>query len=189
MLRTSQKPTILVRWREQPRSALFVRPHDGVPQWTDHRRFSDDREQAVRELKQCLAEWSASRADVVGLVDRTVVEVRSFPVPPVPEHELPDLVRYQATQQFAQLEDDSPVDFLPQLDRDPPHVLAVGMRRATMDRLKGDFSDAGVALARVQPYPNAVAAAVAYAMDGSQTAPSPDGESVARESVAKDANL
>ncbi|HEX5103453.1 MAG TPA: hypothetical protein VFV87_06560, partial [Pirellulaceae bacterium] len=64
-------------------------------------------------IGKALAERGLSRTEALVAVGRASIELRFLTTPPVPEDELPDIVRFQALRQFTTLGDDWPLDFVP----------------------------------------------------------------------------
>lgn len=57
--------------------------------------------------------WRTGKAEALVAVSRAQAELRLLNVPPAPDDELPDMVRFQALQQFTSLDDACPLDFMP----------------------------------------------------------------------------
>lgn len=92
-----------------------------------------------------------ARLDALVTVGRSSVELRQMSLPPAPDEELPDLVRFQALREFGALEEDWPLDFLP-LDEDPAQprsVLAVAVAGRMVDDIRQCCAAAGVKLVRL----------------------------------------
>ena len=62
-----------------------------------------------------------SRVETLAVVGRADIELRLLSVPPSPDDELPGLVRFQAAGEFANLDADAMLDYLP---LDEPAVYA-----------------------------------------------------------------
>ncbi len=92
-------------------------------------------------------------------IGRGKAELRQLSLPPVPENELPDMVRLQAMQTFAAVGDTTVVDFLslPSSD-DSTAVLAAAMAPVTMKAVESIVNGVGLSLARVALRPVAAAA-------------------------------
>ncbi len=106
-----------------------------------------------------LAERGISRLPAVGVVGRGDVELRLLHLPPAPDDELPDLVRFQAGQEFPNLEADAPLDFLP-LDgggEQPWRVLAAVLKPGVAERHQRICREAKLALTRLVLHPAAAA--------------------------------
>lgn len=67
-------------------------------------------------LAQKIIELGWNKLDATISIGRTLLEIRTLQAPPVPDEELPDLVRFQAARSFSSLTDDWPVDFIPLAD-------------------------------------------------------------------------
>ena len=81
------------------------------------------------QLKSDLAKHNLSRADAILVVSRANVEMREVVVPPAPDNELPDMVRFIARSEFASLNENWLFDYVP-LSDDPTAsrtVLAAGL--------------------------------------------------------------
>lgn len=67
--------------------------------------------------------------DALVAIGRGNVELRMLTIPPAPEDELPELVRFQAQSHFSALGDDWSLDFLPVTgnENEQRHVLAAGI--------------------------------------------------------------
>lgn len=63
-------------------------------------------------LAAALAERNLGRAELLVALPRNRAELRVLQVPPVPDEELPDLVRFQALRQFSSLAEDWLLDFV-----------------------------------------------------------------------------
>ncbi len=64
-------------------------------------------------IGEVLREWKAGKVEALVAVSRAQAELRLLNVPPAPDDELPDMVRFQALQQFTSLDDACPLDFMP----------------------------------------------------------------------------
>jgi Tfp pilus assembly PilM family ATPase len=80
-------------------------------------------------LASALASRKLGGGDALVTIGRGHVELRVLTLPPAPDDELPDLVRFQAQGHFSALGDDWSLDFLPVSGRENEqrHVLAAGM--------------------------------------------------------------
>src|SRR5262249_40970287 len=65
------------------------------------------------DLTRALTEHGVARSEALVAVGRASIELRFLSTPPVPEEELPDIVRFQAVRQFTTLGEDWPLDFVP----------------------------------------------------------------------------
>lgn len=70
----------------------------------------------IDALAKQIIELGWNKLDATVCIGRSLLEIRTLQVPPVPADELPDLVRFQATRSFSNMTDDSPVDFIPLAD-------------------------------------------------------------------------
>ena len=104
-----------------------------------------------QELKNELAQRGVARAELIGLVSRQDAEMREVSVPPAPQNELPDLVRFQAKSIFASLNDSWLFDFVPfeQFGEDQQRVLAIAIPPQIKERFDVVASAAGMKLKRL----------------------------------------
>jgi hypothetical protein len=89
-----------------------------------------------RHVRTLIDQHHFSKADCVLAVGRSAVELKYMSLPPVPDDELPELVRFQAVKEFATIGDDWPIDYLP-LDSDPEkprHVMAATLNADFVER-------------------------------------------------------
>ena len=63
-------------------------------------------------LAESLTERGAGRGEWLVAIPRGRAELRVLQTPPVPDDELPELVRFQAMRQFASLSEEGPLDFV-----------------------------------------------------------------------------
>lgn len=91
-----------------------------------------------------LRSWKAGKASLLLLVPRSDCELRTLSLPAVPEDELPDMVRFQALQQFASIGDDWPSDFVKLFDQDGTSlVLAATLPRPRLTSRVAELEAAG----------------------------------------------
>lgn len=97
-------------------------------------------------LLAALTAHGVSRGDALVAVGRASIELRVLSVPPAPDDELPDLVRFQATQQFTSLGDDWPLDYvkLRQTGEEGQSILAAAIAPDLLEQIKQSCSTAGV---------------------------------------------
>src|SRR3954469_2412735 len=110
-------------------------------------------------LAKALAEHSISRAEALVAVGRANIELRFLSTPPVPEEELPDVVRFQAVRQFTTLGDDWPLDFVPLGPNADGgmNVLAATIAPDLLKQIQKDCTAAGVTIGRLVLRPFAAA--------------------------------
>lgn len=125
-------------------------------------------EAAAAELNlavvQSLAREGISHVETIALVGREDVELRLLNLPPAPEAELPEMVRFQAAQEMPALGAKTPLDYLP-LDEGRPagqsqRVLAAVLKPGVMSRLEKICGEAKLTLTSVVLRPAATASLV-----------------------------
>jgi len=80
-------------------------------------------------IAAALAARGLGRIDTLVAVGRTSIELRQLSLPPAPDDELPDMVRFQAMREFNELDDSWLLDFVPTDDPEdgPRSVLAAAV--------------------------------------------------------------
>ena len=63
-------------------------------------------------LRQAVSERGLQNTETLVAIGRGKAELRELQLPPVPDDELPDMVRFQAIRSFASAGDSATVDFL-----------------------------------------------------------------------------
>ena len=111
------------------------------------------------------------KAETLAVVGRPSIELKDLSLPPAPDDELPDMVRFQAMRDFTQLQDDWPLDFIPLSGsaEESRQVLAAAISAETLGearnlhegrgRVKAPRIAAmrvGFAVARHRPGPNRI---------------------------------
>ena len=92
--------------------------------------LSDTSGADTTRLADALENHNIDRGDVLIAVGRSQVELRLLSLPQSPPDELPEMVRFQAMRQFANIGETWPLDFVPLSDAGEDgqmHVLAAAM--------------------------------------------------------------
>ena len=129
----------------------------------------DSPETITTALRKLLDDHGLSKGKVKAMVTigRGKSELRQLTLPPVPESELPDMVRLQAMQTFAAVGENTIVDFLPlPSGEDTTSVLAAAVAPPTMKMLTSLMESVGLELTRIALRP--VAAAALYQISASK---------------------
>lgn len=111
-------------------------------------------------LARGLADHGVSRAEALVAVGRANIELRFLSTPPVPEEELPDVVRFQAVRSFTTFGDEWPLDFVP-LEPNADggmNVLAAAIAPDLLEQIRKECTAAGIVLSRLVLRPFAAAA-------------------------------
>jgi len=82
-----------------------------------------------QKIAQAVADHRLGRLDVLVALGRSSIELRQLSLPPAPNEELPNLVRFQAVREFNELDEDWLLDFTPIDDApdQPRTVLAAAI--------------------------------------------------------------
>ncbi|MGY8749106.1 MAG: type IV pilus biogenesis protein PilM, partial [Pirellulales bacterium] len=75
--------------------------------------LAGDSELAAEALKSSLAKHGLSRSDAAVIVSRADAEIRELTIPPAPDNEIPDMVRFVANNEFVSLSDLWALDYVP----------------------------------------------------------------------------
>jgi len=120
--------------------------------------IDSDVEATGQKLKEELRGQGFNKADATVVLSRWQSEIREITVPPVPDNELPDLVRFQARNEFISLTDDWPLDYI-RLDQpvDGPHrVLAAAVCPKMMAQIQAICAAAEITLKHIVLQPLAI---------------------------------
>ena len=119
-----------------------------------------------KALVDWVREQGLSRCSTLVAVGRASIELRRMSLPPAPDDELPEMVRFQAQREFSSLTEDSPLDFLP-LSGDatkPRQVLAAALSPELLSQIRSVCDAAGLRAERVVLRPCATAAVVRHSV-------------------------
>ncbi len=113
-----------------------------------------------QRLAAALAARGVRRLDALVAIGRTNIELRQLSVPPAPDDELPDMVRFQALREFNAMEEDWALDYVP-IDEDPGQprtVLAAAIAPEQIELIRKTCQAAGLRPRRLVLRPCAAAA-------------------------------
>ena len=134
---------VVVAQSQAPTSSLSRRSWSPCPAQPGEDQPAVD---AGQRLATALAVRGISRLDALVSVGRTNIELRQLSLPPAPDDELPDMVRFQATREFNSLQDNWPLDFMP-IDEDPEQprtVLAAAIAPELVAQIRKTCETAGL---------------------------------------------
>jgi Tfp pilus assembly PilM family ATPase len=111
-------------------------------------------------LAKALSEHGVGRSEALVAVGRSSIELKFLSTPPVPDEELPDVVRFQAMRQFTSLGDDWPLDFVPLSPNADggSNVLAAAIAPELVGQIQKACSAAHITVSRLVLRPFAAAA-------------------------------
>jgi Tfp pilus assembly PilM family ATPase len=97
-------------------------------------------------IAAALAEQKVGKIDTLVAIGRASIELRQLTVPPVPDEELADVVRFTAMREFNALEENWPLDFLPIDDApdQPRTVLAAAISPEMVEQIQRTCHSAGL---------------------------------------------
>jgi Tfp pilus assembly PilM family ATPase len=98
-----------------------------------------DAVQATGELiAAALAERRIGRVEALAAVGRAGIELKQLSLPPAPDDELADLVRFQSLREFHSIGDDWPLDYIPMAGPPdaPRKVLAAAVSPELVDQIR-----------------------------------------------------
>ena len=84
----------------------------------------------VETLRKAISERGLEKTETLVAIGRGKAELRELTLPPVPEDELPDMVRFQAIRSFASSGESATVDYLVTDRKDGRHVHDRRRRRS-----------------------------------------------------------
>ena len=116
----------------------------------------------VEQIRAILADHRVTKIDTVVAIGRAGVELKNLTLPPAPDDELPELVRFQAMRELGTVTEDSAIDFAPTTfdPTQPRGVLAAALSGASVKRVEQVCAAAALDLKRIVLAPCAAAALV-----------------------------
>lgn len=110
-------------------------------------------------IRAALAARGIGRTTTLVAVGRASIELKQLSLPPAPDEELPDMVRFQAMREFNSLGDDWPLDFLPFAadPNEPRQVLAAAISPELVGQIQSACLAANIRPARIVLRPCATA--------------------------------
>ncbi len=107
-------------------------------------------------LKARLTQHNLTRSDAILVIGRGDAEIREISVPPAPNNELPDMVRFIARSEFASLNDSWALDYVPMSEDESLQrtVLAVGISPELQTQLDQFIEPSGLRVRHIvlRPY-------------------------------------
>lgn len=106
---------------------------------------------AGQALRKAIQEMGLSKADAIVIASREVVEIRTLSIPNVDQDELPDIIRFQAQRQMANVGETWPLDYilLPSAGLENKVALAAAISPAHVAEFESAVVGAGLQLNRV----------------------------------------
>jgi Tfp pilus assembly PilM family ATPase len=112
-------------------------------------------------LQAALAARRIGRVDTIVAVGRSNIELRRLTLPPAPDEELPEMVRFQAMPQFSNLGDDWPLDYFKlTAPGEGQSVLAAAISPQLVEQIQSTCKAAGLTPNRLILRPCAAASLV-----------------------------
>ncbi len=106
-----------------------------------------------------LSQARLGKAPALAAIGRASIELKQLTLPPAPDADLPDMVRFQATREFHGLTEDSKFDFMPLAgpETEPRSVLAAALPAETVAQVRDFCTAAKLDLKRLVLRPCAAA--------------------------------
>lgn len=160
---------LAIGWDDADVQLLLAEVAGGASHIEDYARHPWPDSLTIKESAPAAGEWLAGKirdlgaegAKVVVALPREAVIIRRLSLPPAPDAELPDLVRFQASAKLSTPVDRLKIDFLPlPLDTEHPeegrNVLVAAWERIRFDFVKAAVEKAGCELSAVTISPVAI---------------------------------
>ncbi len=167
---------VSIQWSHAKLRVVGANPHGNGIKVNRAFEFEIPADQKEKELAHTIANAlkknGIGRCEAVVVVDRECVEMRQFDVPAVPKEELPDLVRFQAANQFTSFNDSWALDYVPvkfNHSQEATSVLACALSPQLMEQIRECLDVAGIKIKSmtVRGF-SAVALTAGSAFDGNQ---------------------
>jgi Tfp pilus assembly PilM family ATPase len=132
---------------------------------------------AGQALRKAIQEMGLNKSDAVVIASREIVEIRTLSIPNVDADELPDIIRFQAQRQMANMGETWPLDFilLPSAGLENKVALAGAISPAHLAEIESAVVASGMQLNRVVLRPLEIAR---FALAADTTATMKEGASV-----------
>ncbi len=132
---------------------------------------------AGQALRKAIQEMGLGKADAIVIASREVVEIRTLSIPNVDQDELPDIIRFQAQRQMANVGETWPLDYilLPSAGLENKVALAAAISPAHVAEFESAVVGAGLQLNRVLLRPLELAR---FALNADTTGTMKEGASV-----------
>ncbi len=121
-----------------------------------HRQAAAGDISLAQQLQQAVSQLGVAKWDATVIVPRELLEVRTLQIPRAEADELPDMVRFQAQRQMANMGDNWPIDFvlLPAAaGQDSLNALAFTIAPGVMTEIETACTNADIKLNRVLARP------------------------------------
>jgi Tfp pilus assembly PilM family ATPase len=110
-------------------------------------------EEAGESLKEKLSAIASGKgkSEAIAIVSRSMAEIRELTVPPAPDNELPEMIRFQARHEFASLNDQWKLDYATLTDdpAQPRKVLAAAISPELETKIRTICQHSGLKLKRI----------------------------------------
>ncbi|MDX1926951.1 MAG: hypothetical protein SFV81_10550 [Pirellulaceae bacterium] len=132
---------------------------------------------AGQALRKAIQEMGLGKSDAVVIASREIVEIRTLSIPNVDADELPDIIRFQAQRQMANMGETWPLDYilLPSAGLENKVALAGAISPAHLAEIESAVVASGMQLSRVVLRPLEIAR---FALLSDTTAAMKEGASV-----------
>ena len=116
---------------------------DVVPEFTP--------EMVKAKLRHFVQQERLGKYDTVVVMGRDDVEVRPMVFPPVPNDEIPDLAKFQASKEFTEYDQTASLDYVlfDGAKKDKRHILAASLTKSRRDVVEDVIAGAGLDLQRI----------------------------------------
>ena len=104
-----------------------------------------------QRIAAALAARGIGRLETLVAIGRTNIELRQLTIPPAPDEDLPDMVRFQALREFNAMQEDWALDFM-SIDDDPTQprtVLAAAVAPDQIEQIQQTCQSAGLKAKRM----------------------------------------
>jgi Tfp pilus assembly PilM family ATPase len=153
------------------RGSRIVIDHAFLIPWNEDGTETDQAEDRVgQRIAEELDARGIGRPPALVAVGRGSIELRQLQLPPAPDEELPDLVRFQAAREFNELDEHWLLDFVPidQGTEGARTVLAMAIAPAVIRHIEGVCQRAGLKMQRLLLRPCAAASLLTGGMAGAK---------------------
>ncbi len=159
---------LAIDWDETELRLVAAQCSGGKVSVTDATVIPLDKLSVNRVLRDAIAQRGLQKVATMVAIGRGKAELRELQLPPVPDDELPDMVRFQAIRSFASAGDSATVDFLvTSRTAQEVQLVAAAVTPQKLKQVIETCSDADLVAKRIALRP--LAAAALFLTDSRQT--------------------
>ncbi len=176
---------LAIDWDESELRLVAAQCHGTNVKVTDAAVIPIQNNNVIETLREAIEQRGLQKTETLVAIGRGKAELRELQLPPVPDDELPDMVRFQAIRNFASAGDTATVDFLvTKRTSEGVEMIAAAVGPSGLSEIRETCEAADLEIKRIALRP--LAAAALFLMRNRSTGP---GDTVLIDLLANDAEI